>query len=493
MPRRRSSTPRSNAGRVILYVRVSALMGRGGDDFHSPDVQADGMRNLIARENLREVGVIDDDIDESGRSLDRPGIRRIRGMVEARQVDVVAVYTLSRVGRNLAESLEFIKWLRKHGVSIISATEKIDDTPEGQFMVGMWLNMAELQSNQIGQAWARVIERRARLGRPHGHAPQGYTRTDAGYIVDERLGPAVREMFTAYAAGAPVAQIVAAYGAARGTPIQRSTVKVMMRNPIYVGRIVLDSSTGGKIEVPGQHEPLVDELTWARVQRRMATDRQTPPRHLAAAYSLTSLGMCPHCKRNLQIWHSTEHGKDNQTRRIKCTRRNQIPDADCPGIGTPLYAPIEREVLRAVEEYAAKLRGDPGAREAQLARVVQAGRNVKGLERELNRTKDALIRLTEGWARGDVPDVAYEAARQRFADAEAKLAAQLEHAREVADAPPPAQVVQLVDEVLDLWGDMTEAERNRGLKTVLVKFTVRRGVWPREPIEDRVGGFVWRW
>jgi DNA invertase Pin-like site-specific DNA recombinase len=491
MARRRLSAVPANAGRVLLYVRVSALKGRGGDDFHSPEVQLDGMRNLISREGLREVGVIDDDIDASGQSINRRGIARIRAMVEARQVDVVAVYMLSRVGRNLAESLAFIRWLREHGVSIISANEKIDDSPEGQFMVGMWLNMAELQGNQIGQGWARIIERRAKLGRHHGNVPQGYLRTDDGYTIDPHLGPAVTAAFVAYANGSHVAEITDAFAAARGRPVAKSRVKAMLRNPIYAGRVVVHSSTGGTIDVPGVHPPLVDDITWVRAQRRMDADRQTPPRHLAPAYSLTGLGICPYCRRKLQIWNSTEKGKDNPTRRLTCTRKWEV--RDCEGIGTPLYAPIEDVVLDEVRKYAAGLRGNPTARAAQEARTARAGVDATAIERDLARTREAMGRLTERWARRAVPDEAYEQALSRLTAAQEAQVAQLEVAREVSDAPSPGEVVHLVDEMFEMWPDMTEAERNRALKSVLRRFTVRRAGFWREPEEDRISGFEFRW
>lgn len=491
MARRRLSAVPASAGRVLLYVRVSTVRGRAGDDFHSPAVQIDGMRGLISREGLREVAVIDDDIDASGQSINRRGIARIRAMVEARQVDVVAVYMLSRVGRRLAESIAFIRWLRDHGVSIISATEKIDDTPEGQFMVNMWLNMAELQGNQIGQGWARIIERRAKLGRHHGNTPQGYLRGEDGYIIDPQLGPAVTAAFIAYANDGHVAEITAAFAAARGKPVAKSRVKAMLRNPVYVGRVVVHSSIGGTIDVPGMHPPLVDDITWQRVQRRMAADRQTPPRHLAPAYSLTGIGICAYCQRRLQIWHSTEHGKDNPTRRLTCTRKSEV--RDCKGIGTPLYAPIEQEVLDAIREYAARLRGNPDARETQEARAARAGVDASSIERELRKTREAMGRLTERWARSAVSDEAYELALERLEAAETVQLERLEAARELSDAPPPGEVVKLVDRMLEMWPDLSEAERNRGLKSLLRKFTVRRGDFWREPVEDTVDGFKFRW
>lgn len=493
MARRRLNAVPANSGRVALYVRVSALMGRGGEDFHSPEVQLGGMRNLIAQEGLREAVVIDDDIDVSGQTFDRKGIARLRALIEARQIDIMAVYTLTRLGRNLSECLTFLKWLRDRGVRIISASEKIDDSPEGQFMVGMWLNMAELQGNQIGANWARVIARRAKaLGIPAGNVNQGYVRgPDGRYAVDPILGPAVTAVFADYAKGLQVADIALTFGAARGTPIAKSRLKAMLRNPVYAGRVVVDSLTDGPIDVVGQYPPLVDQRTWDRVQRRMAADRTTPPRHLAPAYSLTGLGRCDGCGNNLQIWHSTEHGKDDPTRRLLCKRNKEC--RDCDGVGTPLYAPIEAAVLAEVRTYAERLRGNPRARATQLARAARAGADAPAIQRELDGTRRAIAKLTERWARGGVPDDAYEETLAQLTASRDAQAAQLDAAQEASEAPDPGQVVKLVDRMLQLWPEMTPAEQNRGLKAVLRSFTVRKGQGWREPEEQRIVGFEFRW
>lgn len=492
MARRGIKPGLQGAGRVVLYVRVSALMGRGGDTFHSPDVQIAAMRRATTNAGLREVAVIDDDIDRSGRTFERPGIERIRELVTAGKVDVVAVHELSRVGRNLSESLEFIKWLRKHGVSVLSSQEKIDDTPEGQFQLGLWLNLAELYGNQIGRRWAQIIERRARLKRPHGRTKHGYLKGDDGsYIIDPHLGPLVTRMFQQYANGESITFIAEQYAIARGKPIAKQQVKAMLRNPVYLGRLQLRSSVSGLVDVPDAHPPLVDQDTWERVQRRIDADRTTPPRHLEPAYSLTGFGICPYCERHLQVVHYRSPRTREVTRRLHCP--HQRATRSCDGIGTPLYAPIEQAVIAEVRTYAAKLRGNPGAVAAREAKVAQAGLDARTLEQELRKTRDAMGRLTERWARGAVPDAAYEQALASLQTAEQSQTAALSAAREVSAAPPASEVVVLIERVLQLWDDMTEAERNRGLRTVLRSFTVRRRARWLEPEEDRVGGFIFRW
>lgn len=491
MPRRQAPTSAGNAGRVALYVRVSALMGRGGDDFHSPDVQLDGMRNLVQREGLHEVAVIDDDIDTSGRTFNRKGLDRIRTMVEARQIDVVAVYMLSRVGRNLAESLAFIRWLRERGVAIISATEKIDDTPEGQFMVGMWLNMAELQGNQIATGWSRVIARRAtQLGRTHGPVNQGYLRDEYGnYIIDPHLGPAVRALFAGYANGAIIGDLLAAYSAARGKPIRRTDLKSMLRNPVYIGHVVINSKTGGRIDVADAHPALIDDVTWRRVQKRIEADGTTPPRRLSPSYSLTGFGLCAHCGHNIQVSYSKERPGE-PTRRLLCAYRKLAKG--CQGIGTPRYEPVEALVLEEVRLYVSRLSGNPKARAVQEAKAAQAAVDVPTLDRQVAKTRAAMGRLTEAWALGNIRDDAYQEGIARLEAAESAQSAALAAAQEVRDAPAPSEIVMLATRMLEAWPHLSGPHRNRGLKTVLRSFTVRKAKHWGEPEKDRLSDFKFR-
>lgn len=483
----------TNGDRVLLYVRVSSLRGRGGDDFHSPEVQLDGMRKLISRERLREVAVIDDDIDVSGQTFNRKGIARIRDLVETSQIDVVAVNTLNRVGRNLAESLTFIRWLRERAVRIISANEKIDDSAEGQFMLGMWLNLAELQGNQIGDSWARIIERRARLGRTHGAAPDGYRHGASGIIEpDPVTGPAVAKVFDAYARGDPMIRIVEAYRTAAGRPVDRRVVKRLLYNPVYLGRVAVKSRIGGDINLPGNHEPLVDDITWQKVQRRLAADASTPARYLAPAHALTGLGVCVHCDHLLGVKTNYERnsttGQRVQVARLHCDYGRFT--GNCKGVGTPRCALIENAVLTEIGTYVRFLRDD---RPAAHRGAVQTGMDAGRLERELARTREAMAKLTKRWALGGLPDEMYESALDEFRAAEADLESKWETARLPSEAPPPAAMRGLAEELLELWPDMLPDERNRSLRTVVSAVTLRRGAFWREPDADRIISVAFRW
>lgn len=469
--------------RAVLYVRVSALMGRvsGAEDFHSPGMQIEAMRRSIGLAGLREVDVIED-LDVSGQTFSRSGIDKIRDLVDAGQVDVVALYDLSRLGRNLAESLTFIRWLRDHAVSVMSSQERIDDSPEGQYMLGQFLGLAELYGAQIGRRWAQIAERRARAGKHHGVPPQGYRREDGRLVIDPVLGPAVTQVFASYAAGEYISNIQRRFAAARGRPVRRNVVKWILGSEVYRGRVILHSQGAGRLVLPAEHPSLVDEDTWEKVQRRLARERKTPPRRLEPKYSLTGLIWCAHCKGAMQVWYSNEKGR---VQRMVCSRCRQI--GDCPGPGTPLYADLEAAVLAKVQRFGRELRGNPAARAAQKSRRARAGVDAATLARELSSVREAMGKVTQRWARGSMPDTAYEKAIEEFAEQERLLVEQLDQAQETAASPEPERVVKLIDDLMELWPDMTDPERNRALRDVVSKAYIRRADRWREPVADRLG------
>ncbi|HWJ10858.1 MAG TPA: recombinase family protein [Nocardioides sp.] len=457
-------------GRVVLYVRVSALMGRSGDDFHSPDVQVSAMRRMTAPAGLQEVDVVED-IDRTGRHFERAGIDRIRSMALARQIDVVAVYDVSRLGRNVRESLVFLNWLADQGVTILSASEQVDtSSPAGRLMLTNMLAIAEYRSDEIGRGWSNTIARRAERGQHHGR-PLGYTRVNKQLVPDDVLGPAVAEVFRRYGAGDPIGEVTAYLSAVRGQAMHTPNVKKLLRNPVYRGFVV-----AGDELLPGQHEPLVDEVTWRRVQDRLAADAGTPPRHLAPTWSLVGLVECPN-----------GHKLQRQGDRLVCGMgRGDVKGGTCEGVGRPLLARVEAEVLRQVAVYASRLRTDHKARAARLARVT-AGRTDRAvLERKVADARAGMVRLAKTNALDPLPGEVYRQAMAELRDAERAAAAELARMGPVEPPVDAVEAANAVDALLGLWPEMLPAEQGQALRAVVDTVVVRPAARWREPEEDRV-------
>ena len=475
MPRRRTlAAVPDRPTRVVLYVRVSSLMGRGGEDFHSPDVQTAAMRR--ATHGMTEVSVVDD-IDVSGTHFSRDGIDRVRALARSGQLDALAVYDVSRFGRDVLESLLFLRELAAAGVRIISATEHIDtSTPAGEMMLINMLNVAQYRAKEIGRGWSAAIARRADRGQHHGR-PLGYTKQGKRLVPDPVLGPAITEVFRRYAADESISAVTAYLAGVRGVPMHTPNVKVLLRRPTYLGLVVTEDQV-----LPGEHDALTDPDTWIRVQRRLARESTTPPRALAATWSLVGLVVCP-----------AGHKLQREGDRLVCGQgRGQVKGDRCPGVGRPLLARVEDEVLVQVADYARRLRTDAGVRAAREARAT-AGQADRGrLEREVATARAAMVRLATRNALDQLPDAVYQEALAGLRRTEQAAAAELARLAPAVEVPDPEQEAAMVETLLGLWPEMTMAERGKALRSVVDRVMIRAAEEWREPENKRVT-VLFRW
>ncbi|MEU7620506.1 recombinase family protein [Micromonospora rifamycinica] len=469
MPRRRTlAAVPDRPTRVVLYVRVSSLMGRGGEDFHSPNVQTTAMRR--ATHGMTEVAVVDD-IDVSGTHFSRDGIDKVRALARSGQLDALAVYDVSRFGRDVLESLLFLRELADAGVRIISATEHIDtSTPAGEMMLINMLNVAQYRAREIGRSWSGAIARRAERGQHHGR-PLGYIKQGKQLVPDPALAPAITETFRRYAVDEPIGQVTAYLASARGVPMHTANVKTLLRRPTYLGLVVTDDQV-----LPGEHEALTDPDTWIRVQRRLAREAGTPPRALAQTWALVGLVQCPH-----------GHRLQRQGGRLVCGQgRGDVKGGDCPGVGRPLIARVEDEVIAQVADYARQLRTDAGMRTARLARASVGRADRDRLEREVAETRAAMVKLATRNALDQLPDAVYQEVLSGLRRTEHAAVAELARLAPAAEVPDPEREAAMVETLVGLWPEMTMAERGKALRAVVDRVEVRPAERWREPESKRV-------
>lgn len=322
--------------RAGLYVRVSALNGRAGDRFHSPDLQLEAMRSYITRRGLVEVATFTD-LDRTGRSFEREGITAAFEAAKAGTIEALVVLDLSRFGRNTGESLRNIAELRDLGVSVVSTTEQIDDTPEGQFMLGQFLGMAQLYSDQIGRRWGQIHTRRHEQGLVHaGKVPLGYVLEGGRAVVDPVLGPLITWAFRSYLAGTVSQKAIAErLTQARGRLVRQGTVSNLLRNPFHAGQVVFRGERR-----TGVHDPLVTVKVFEAVQRKLARDLVVAPRVRVPLSFSAGMVACGACEQTLHRRGRGPAGEDGTLRpRLRC------PTAGCVGVGAPFVADVEAALL----------------------------------------------------------------------------------------------------------------------------------------------------
>ena len=114
--------------RAILYARVSTdEQARSG---YSLAQQLEALREYAAREGyevLEEVA----DPGQSGASLERPGMDRVRDLVAAGGVSVVLAQDRDRFSREPAYLFYLREEFAEHGTALRALNDRGDGSPEG--------------------------------------------------------------------------------------------------------------------------------------------------------------------------------------------------------------------------------------------------------------------------------------------------------------------------------------------------------------------------
>ena len=182
--------------RAILYARVSTdEQARSG---YSLAQQIEALREYAAREGYE---VLEEVLDpgQSGASLERPGMDRVRDLVGAGGVSVVLAQDSDRFAREPAYHYLLAKEFEEHGTKIRALNDRGDDTPEGELTDGILDQLAKYERAKVVERSRRGKLRKAREGKVIAtYRPTHGFRINAardGYEVDEEKMAVVHRIF----------------------------------------------------------------------------------------------------------------------------------------------------------------------------------------------------------------------------------------------------------------------------------------------------------
>lgn len=193
---------------AITYSRVS------GDEqakkgYSLPDQRA-ALGSWCEREGYTLLEEVADE-GWSGAYLERPGLDRMRDLVQAGGVDVVVVLARDRLARGVQAGL-LAEEFKEHGARLVALNAQIDDTPEGELQGGLLDLFAAYERSVIRRRTQRGIHRSVKQGNiiRGPKAPYGFRLTGdkKGLLVDESEMSVVRGIFRDMAAGASLGEVV---------------------------------------------------------------------------------------------------------------------------------------------------------------------------------------------------------------------------------------------------------------------------------------------
>ena len=231
--------------KAALYTRVSHV--DQVEDGSSLENQTEKLIQFCKINNYQVAYEFSDPGVSGKRFENRPEFMKMIDLVDKGKINVVVVYSLSRFGRNLKETLKWIDYLEKKGVSFYTQDFQVDTrTSHGKLMLQMIAAFAEFESNQRGELITSVM---THLKKEHkvycGTTPMGFDSVDGQLVPNEKELDVVRFIYSmSESKGSKwIANELNRRGiiGKKGGRIEPSTVKRILTNNIYNG--IIDRST----------------------------------------------------------------------------------------------------------------------------------------------------------------------------------------------------------------------------------------------------------
>jgi DNA invertase Pin-like site-specific DNA recombinase len=164
--------------RVGFYLRVST----DGQTTENQRLELRGVASRLGWEIVREFS--DEGISGSNGRDKRPAFDELHKAIARREIDLVASWSVDRLGRSLTDLLAFLGELQAKGVALYLHQQGLDtSTPAGRALFQMLGVFAEFERAMIVErvraGLARARERGTKSGRPIGGQTLPAAKLDA--------------------------------------------------------------------------------------------------------------------------------------------------------------------------------------------------------------------------------------------------------------------------------------------------------------------------
>lgn len=225
---------------VALYLRVSTdRQAERGFSLQDQELRLTEEAKRLKASRIHKIV----DAGESGTNFARKGLGAVLELARDAKIQYVLVTSLDRIGRDLIESLDYVRKLREFGVKIVAAGAETDiSTEDGlmiatiQFLSSELENKRRTKSSMAGRIqsfrmkhWCRPL------------APIGYRKNEEGWIEKEpSWEPLIKRVYELYAKRSNyqvVKNIVnKEFQSFLTKPLTHQQVRQILHDSVYIGR-----------------------------------------------------------------------------------------------------------------------------------------------------------------------------------------------------------------------------------------------------------------
>ncbi len=409
--------------KCYIYLRVSTAMQVDGYSLEAQKSRlvkyAEGMDMLIAGEYS--------DAGKSGKSVEgRPEFVGMLNDIRSGKdhIDYVLVFKLSRFGRNAADVLSSLQEMQDYGVNLICVEDGIDSSKEaGKLIISVLSAVAEIERENILVQTMEGRRQKAKEGRWNGGiAPYGYKLVNGELYINEDEAEAIRIIFDKYIHTNLGINGVTKYLNQHGvqkiprkngslTSFSVHTVKGILDNPVYCGKIAFGRRTTEKVKgtrndyhkvkaddyilSDGVHQAIISQEEWklAEEKRKLTGKKYEKVYNIGRCHLLSGIVKCPLCGTGMYGNVSRKKSRDGQQYKdhfyYACKHRKILDGHHCD------YKKQWREevINNAVVEVIKKLVSNK-----KFAEIIKSKIGSKvdtaSIDKELDGCKKAMLQLT---------------------------------------------------------------------------------------------------
>ncbi|MCH7411264.1 recombinase family protein [Belliella sp. DSM 111904] len=301
---------------AILYIRVST--DEQADKGYSLRHQEEILRKYSQLNGIEISKVVQE--DHSAKTFSRPEWKKLLLELRKRRKnpDLILFTKWDRFSRNAGDAYQMINTLEKLGVEPQAVEQPLDlSVPENKMMLAFYLAAPEVENDRRALNTLYGMRRARKEGRWMGVAPRGYiNRTDeAGrksIVPKEPDASILKWAFEELALGQYSTDQIRKMANKKGLKCSKSFFYTVVRNPVYCGKIEVPKYKDEEYQlVPGQHEPIVSETLFYKVQE-VLDGRTVKPRAKIDTDEMLPLRnflVCPKCGKQLTGSASTSQQK----------------------------------------------------------------------------------------------------------------------------------------------------------------------------------------
>lgn len=359
------------ATNYAVYVRVSTDRD---EQLSSVENQIDICRNWLERNGYEwdERNIYKDEGISGTLFLERPSIQLILEKAKRKEIKMIVFKSISRLARDLKDSLEIREVMTEHNVRIISVEEGYDSHKAGKndMAFELWSLFSAQYSRTLSAGISAALSAKVRRGEHIGKTPYGFDKKDGFLLINEREAETVRKIFDWYNQGWGFKRITKELNAQGIKPKMKSkwqmtSVQRLIRNPVYCGDYILNQYTtmkvGGRrkqirnpkekwIYFKDHHPAIISREEWQQANQKK---QDIPRRKITPWNEFRGLARCSECGSNMvinQTFRQRTDGTKRYWKYMKCSAFRRAGLDGCVNHAPIIYEDFRAMILEQLQE-----------------------------------------------------------------------------------------------------------------------------------------------